>query len=56
VIRLSNSFPSFVKEEENQGLIKEVGKEELYQTLQSFQKDKSLGPDGLPVEFFLGYL
>jgi hypothetical protein len=54
VIRLSNSFPSFINEEDNQALIKEVGKEELYQTLLSFQKDKSLGPDGLPVEFFLG--
>jgi hypothetical protein len=34
--------------------MKEVGKEELQQTLQSFQRDKSPRPDGLPVEFFLG--
>jgi hypothetical protein len=34
--------------------MKEVGKEELQQTLQSFQRDKSPGPDGLPVELFLG--
>jgi len=36
-------------------LMKEVGKEELQQILQSFQKDKSPGPDGLPVDFFLDY-
>jgi hypothetical protein len=54
VIKLSNSFHSFINEEDNQALIKEVGKEELYQTLLSFQKDKSLGLDGLLVEFFLG--
>jgi hypothetical protein len=34
--------------------MKEVGKEELQQTLQSFQRDKSLGLDGLPMELFLG--
>jgi hypothetical protein len=30
VIRSSNSFPSFINEEDNQALIKEVGEEELY--------------------------
>jgi hypothetical protein len=33
VIRLSNSFPSFVNHEDNQELMKEVGKEELQQIL-----------------------
>jgi hypothetical protein len=31
----------------------EVGKEELLRTLHNFQKDKSPGPDGLPIEFFI---
>jgi hypothetical protein len=34
--------------------MEEVGKEELLCILQSFQKDKILGLDGLPMEFFLG--
>jgi len=55
VIRLSKSIPIFFNEEDNQALLEEVGKEELYQTLQSFQKGKTHGPEGLPMEFFLGY-
>jgi len=54
VIRLSNYFPNFVNNEENLDLMKEVGKDELLQTLQSFLRDKSTGLDGLLVEFFLG--
>jgi hypothetical protein len=34
--------------------MKGVRKEELQQTLQRLQRDKSPGPDGLPIEFFLG--
>jgi hypothetical protein len=35
--------------------MKGVVKDELRQTLQiSFQRDKSLGPNGLPMELFLG--
>jgi len=41
VIKLSNTFLSFVNED-NQALTKEVVKEELYQTPQSFQKEKVL--------------
>jgi hypothetical protein len=55
VIMQSNYFPSFVNDEDNQALKKEVGKEELYQTLQSFQKGKIPRPNGLLVEYFLGY-
>ena len=29
--------------------------EELKETLHSFQKDKSPGPDGWPIEFYLGF-
>jgi hypothetical protein len=35
--------------------MKEVGKEELLQTLQSFQRDKSLGKNGILGELFLGF-
>ena len=34
-------------------LIKEVSEEELKATLNNFQKDKNLGPDGWTVELFL---
>ena len=29
--------------------------DELLKILHSFQKDKSLGPDGWPVEFYIGF-
>jgi len=35
-------------------LNKEVGKDEFLETLQIFQRDKISGPDGIPVDFFLG--
>jgi len=52
-IKLSNSFPSFSNHKDNLKMLKEVGKEELQWKLQSFQRDKSLGLDGLPVELIL---
>ena len=36
-------------------LMGEVSVEELSRVLHSFQKDKIPGPDGWPVEFFLGF-
>jgi hypothetical protein len=51
VIKLSSYFLDFVNPEDNQDLMVEVGKEQLLRTLQSFQKDKSLGPNGLPINF-----
>jgi hypothetical protein len=41
-----------VEREDNQALMTEVGKDELLETLQSFQKDKIPRPNGLPIEFF----
>ena len=55
VIRVAQLFPSFVDEEANRMLMGEVSVEELSRVLHSFQKDKSSGPDGWPVEFFLGF-
>ena len=54
VIGISNSFPTFFNHGDNLDFTKEVGKEELQQTLQSFQRDKNPCPDGLPMELFLG--
>ena len=54
VIRLSQMFPRFVDEEENRDLVKELTEEELKEVLGSFQKDKSPGPDGWTIDFFLG--
>jgi len=52
VVRLAQMFPGFVNEEENQKLNSEVSEEELKETLFSFQKDRSPGPDGWTIEFF----
>jgi hypothetical protein len=41
-----------VDEEGNQDLYAEVTEAELKDTLQSFQKDKSPGPDGWSIEFY----
>ena len=46
-------FPRFVEEEDNLALMEEVFEGELKDVLQSFQKDKSPGPDGWTIEFFL---
>ena len=53
VIRIAQVFPGFVEPDENQALMEEVLEEELKCILQSFQKDKSPGPDGWMIEFFL---
>jgi hypothetical protein len=47
-------FPIFVEEADNRLLMEEVTEKELLEVLHSFQKDKSPGPDGLTIEFFLG--
>ena len=54
VTRLSHMFPRFVDEEDNRDLLKELTEEELKDVLGSFQKDKSPGPDGWTIDFFLG--
>jgi hypothetical protein len=35
--------------------MEEVSEKELLEVLQSFQKGKSPGPDGWPIEFYLGF-
>lgn len=53
VITVAQLFPRFVEEEGNRALMREVSEEELKKVLSSFQKDKSPGPDGWSIEFFL---
>jgi hypothetical protein len=55
ILKVASLFPHcFVDQDQNESLMAEVTEEELQRTLHSFQKDKSLGPDGLPVEFYSG--
>ena len=53
VIRLAQMLPGFVDEGGNRDLMREVTEAELKKVMDSFQKDKSLGPDGWSIDFFL---
>ena len=54
VIRL---FPSFLQHQEDlESFTRQISMEEVEMALKSFKKDKSLGPDGWLVEFFLAFL
>ena len=53
IIQVSQFFPKIITEEDNSDLMEEVTNEELKATLHSFQRDKSPGPVGWVVEFFL---
>ena len=53
VVILAQMFPHFVDEAGNRDLMKEVSEEELKEVMGSFQKDKSLGPYGWTIDFFL---
>jgi len=48
-------YPSMVNEEEVIHIEKLVTKEEVLEVLKGFAKDKSLGPDGWIVEFYLHF-
>jgi hypothetical protein len=48
-------YPRMVNEEEVIHLEKPVTKEEVLEVLKGFTKDKSLGPDGWTVEFYLHF-
>ena len=52
VIRL---FPSYILQEERVIFTTQITLEEVEWALKSFKKDKSPGPDGWPVEFFLAF-
>jgi len=48
-------FPRFFSEEMNDIILTDISEEEVLCTLKDFQKRKSLGPDRLTVEFYLGF-
>jgi hypothetical protein len=54
IIRVARLFPRFIEEDEVEPLTAPVSEKELLEVLQSFQKGKSPGPDGWPIEFYLG--
>eukprot|EP00253_Pinus_taeda_P004125 PITA_04125 len=55
IIRVVGHFPRFVEHEAADELIVHATIGELEQTLKWFQKDKSLGLDGWPIEFYLAF-
>lgn len=56
IINLAGHFPRFVEPDAVEDLIQLVTVEELEATLKWFKIDKSPGPDGWPVEFYLAFL
>jgi len=56
IISIAGHFPGFVDPDGMEDLIKPVTMGELESTLKWFKKDKSPGPDGWPVEFYLAFL
>jgi hypothetical protein len=56
IIRVARLFPRFLEEDEVEPLTAPVSERELLEVLQSFQRGKSPGPDGWPIEFYLGCL
>ena len=54
-VKTAGLFPCFVDRNGNETLRKEVSTSEILATLHSFQKDKFLGPNGWPFEFYLDF-
>jgi hypothetical protein len=48
-------FPSKITEELNKDLMERVTDTKIFDTLSAFQKSKSPGLDGMPVEFYLSF-
>ena len=55
IISLAGKFPWFVGQEDIEDLSQPVTIQELESTLKWFKKDKSPGPNGWPVEFYLAF-
>jgi hypothetical protein len=55
IVQVARLFPHFVEEEDNQSLMAAVTEKELLEVIHYFQKGKILGPDGWPIEFYLGF-
>jgi hypothetical protein len=54
IIKVAQLFPRFVEEDAVGHLTSLVTEKELIEVLHTFQKGKSPGPDGWPIEFYLG--
>lgn len=55
IMRIAELFPRFVDQEDTEELQKEVTLDELEATLKWFKKDKSPGPDGWTIEFYIAF-
>ena len=54
-LNLIRLYPSYFSPEERSTFTSKVTLLEIERALKSFKKDKSPGPDGFPVEFFLAF-
>jgi hypothetical protein len=52
---VASLFPTLITPEEANSLLSPCTKEELFETINSFKKEKSPGPDGWSVELFLHF-
>lgn len=55
IINVENHFPRFVNGEDTEDLTASVTTGELESTLKWFKKDKSPGPDGWTIEFYVAF-
>eukprot|EP00253_Pinus_taeda_P019711 PITA_19711 len=55
IINIAGHFPKFVNEDEADHLFYPVSPEELESTIKWFQKDRSPGPDGWTIEFYIAF-
>ena len=55
IIKMVGFFARFIDHQGNEALMQEVSATKLLATLKLFQRDKSPGPDGWSVEFYLGF-
>ena len=46
------NITTYITEEENNFLIREINEEEIYHALWALDRDKSSGPDGFSTHFF----
>ena len=54
-LKVISLFPRFIPSEQSSLLSKPVSLHEIELTLKDFKKDRSPGPDGWPVEFYLHF-
>lgn len=55
IIRVARLFPRFLDQDAEEQLMRLITLQELEDTLKWFQKDKSPGQDGWPIEFYLDF-